>query len=43
MKKRINTLFVDKQIENFKTKIENIFQAKANRNAPAHSEKLFLL
>ena len=33
------------KIENFKlTKIENIFQAKANRSAPAHfGAKLFLL
>ena len=45
-KKKLNTLFVDRaKIENFKlTKIENIFQAKANRNAPAHfGAKLFFI
>ena len=40
-----NTLFVDRVKINFKlTKIENIFQAKANRNAPAHfGAKLFFI
>ena len=45
-KKKLNTLFVDRaKIENFKlTAIENIFQAKAERNAPAHfGAKLFFL